>query len=46
MVHGAIYAVAVAVTTYAVLELDNPRTAFIQLEAAEEFLRRLRDSIL
>jgi len=43
---AVVYAVSVALTIYAVLDLDTPRAGLIRLDAAEEHLRRLHDSIL
>ena len=43
--HGLVFVAAVAVTVYAVLDLDNPRARFIRLDAAEQALTQLRDSI-
>jgi hypothetical protein len=43
--HALVYALSVAVTVYAVLDLDNPRAGFIRLDAAEDALTQLRDSI-
>jgi hypothetical protein len=43
--HGLVYVLTIAVTVYAVLDLDNPRAGFIRLQAAENALIQLRDSI-
>ncbi len=43
--HILIYAAAVSVTVYAVLDLDNPRFGLIHLKAADNALVQLRDSI-
>lgn len=43
--HAVILAAAVAVTIYAVLDLDDPRFGLIRLEAAERVLHQLHDSI-
>ncbi len=43
--HITLYSVAVTVTIYAVLDLDNPRFGLIRLDAAERVLRELHDSI-
>jgi hypothetical protein len=45
LLHGALYAAAVAATIHVVLDLDNPRVGLIRLDATEEILRDLRDSI-
>lgn len=43
--HIVIYALAVTVTTYAVIDLDYPRSGLIRLDAADEALTALRQSI-
>jgi hypothetical protein len=43
--HGAIYAVAVSLTIYVVLDLDNPRSGLIRLDAAEKVLMQLQRAI-
>lgn len=43
--HVALYTVAVAVTVYMVLDLDNPRVGLIRLDATEQILEQLRESI-
>jgi len=43
--HMALYAAAISLTTYAVLDLDNPRLGLIRLDAAEQVLQQLHDSI-
>ena len=43
--HMTLYAAAISLTTYAVLDLDNPRLGLIRIEAAEQVLQQLRDSI-
>jgi len=43
--HGAIYAVAVSLTIYVVLDLDNPRSGLIRLDAAEQVLKKLQHAI-
>lgn len=45
MLHGLLYAAAVSITLYTVLDLDNPRVGLIRLDAAEAVLRQLHDSI-
>jgi hypothetical protein len=43
--HMAVFAAAVSITTYTVLDLDNPRFGLITLSSAEQVLRQLQDSI-
>jgi len=43
--HTLLYAGIVAVTVYAVLDLDNPRSGLIRLDAADSALVKLRNSI-
>lgn len=43
--HMVLYAAVVAVTIYAVLDLDYPRSGFIHLDAADQALRDVRQSI-
>lgn len=43
--HMPVYALVVALTVYAVLDLDSPRSGFIRLDAADNALINLRDSI-
>jgi uncharacterized membrane protein YfcA len=43
--HMVIYAPVVAVTIYAVIDLDHPRSGSIRLDAADNALAKLRDSI-
>jgi hypothetical protein len=43
--HTLLYAVVVAVTIYAVLDLEYPRFGLIRLDAADKALVELRDSI-
>ena len=45
VLHMALFAVAVSVTIYTVLDLDNPRVGLIRLDAAERVLRELHDSM-
>ena len=45
VVHMVLYTIAVSVTTYIVFDLDNPRIGLIRLDAAEQALRELHDSI-
>jgi hypothetical protein len=43
--HMALYAAVVAVTVYAVVDLDYPRTGFIKVNAADQAIQNLRRSI-
>ena len=43
--HIVIYALAITVTTYVVIDLDDHRSGLIRLDAADNALARLRDSI-
>jgi hypothetical protein len=43
--HVALYALVIALTIYTVLDLDNPRSGLIKLNAADNLLIQLRDSI-
>ncbi len=43
--HTLVYAAFVAATVYAVLDLDNPRSGLIRLNAADSALAKLRNSI-
>jgi hypothetical protein len=43
--HNFLYASVVAATIYVVLDLENPRSGLIRLEAADSALSGLRDSI-
>lgn len=43
--HMILYAAIVAATIYTVVDLDYPRTGFIQLNIADQALKDLRDSI-
>ncbi len=43
--HAAIYAATVSLTIYAVLDLDDPRRGLIRLEAADQILRQLHQSM-
>jgi phosphotransferase system glucose/maltose/N-acetylglucosamine-specific IIC component len=45
MFHMVLYAAAIAVTLYAILDLDYPRSGLIKIDTADELLLRLRDSI-
>jgi Protein of unknown function (DUF4239) len=43
--HLLLYAAVIAITVYAVLDLEYPRFGLIRLDAADQALRQLRDSI-
>jgi hypothetical protein len=43
--HTVVYAFVVSVTIYAVIDLDYPRSGLIRLDAADNALEELRDSI-
>jgi len=43
--HMLVYALVVAVTIYVVIDLDYPRSGLIRLDAADNALAKLRDSI-
>ncbi len=43
--HMLLYALVVAVTIYAVLDLEYPRSGWIRLDSADRALLELRDSI-
>lgn len=43
--HILAYAAVIAVTIYAVVDLDNPRSGLIRLDAADEELIKLRNSV-
>jgi hypothetical protein len=43
--HAFLYAVIIAITTYAVLDFDNPRSGFIRIDSADRALVELRKSI-
>lgn len=45
LLHGAIFAAAVSLTIYTILDLDNPRAGIIRLDGADRALEELRDSI-
>lgn len=45
LLHMALYTVAISLTTYAVLDLDNPRLGLIRLDAAEQVLQHLHDGM-
>ena len=46
LLHMVLYAASVSMTVYTVLDLDNPRSGLIRLDAAENVLLQLHDSIL
>ena len=43
--HMLVYALVIASTVYAVIDLDSPRSGLIRLGAADDTLAKLRDSI-
>jgi hypothetical protein len=43
--HVVVYSLVIAITVYAVLDIDDPRSGLIQLQAADQALLELRDSI-
>jgi hypothetical protein len=43
--HVVLYAGVVAITVYVVMDLDNPRIGLIKLDATEQILHELHDSI-
>lgn len=43
--HMFVYALVIATTIYAVIDLDSPRTGFIRLDVADNALTELRESI-
>ena len=45
LLHMALFAAAISITIYAVLDLDNPRAGLIRLDAADQVLQQLHDSI-
>ena len=45
LVHGVIYAAAVTLTIYTILDLDSPRGGLIRLDAADRVLAQLRGSM-
>ncbi len=45
LVHGGIYAAAVTLTIYTILDLDSPRGGLIRLDAADRVLAQLRGSM-
>jgi hypothetical protein len=45
VLHATVFAAAVSLTIYAILDLDHPRAGFIRLDAADRLLKELRDSI-
>jgi hypothetical protein len=45
LLHGSVFAAAVSLTVYTILDLDNPSAGLIRLDAADRVLEELRDSI-
>lgn len=45
LIQGGLFAAAVSLTTFAILEIDNPRGAFVQLDSAEQMLKALQDTM-
>ena len=45
LIQGGLFDVAVSLTTFAILEIDNPRGAFMQLDSAEQVLKALQDTM-
>jgi phosphotransferase system glucose/maltose/N-acetylglucosamine-specific IIC component len=45
MFHMVLYAAAIAITLYAILDLDYPRSGLIKIDTADQLLLHLRDSI-
>lgn len=45
MFHMILYAAAVSVTLYSIVDLDYPRSGLIKMDAADQLLLHLRDSI-
>lgn len=43
--HMIVYAFVISITIYAVIDLDYPRSGLIRLDAADDALAKLRDSI-
>jgi hypothetical protein len=43
--HMLLYAAAISLTIYAVLDLENPRSGLIRLDSADRALTKLRDAI-
>jgi uncharacterized membrane protein YfcA len=43
--HMLVYAAIISVTVYTVLDLDSPRSGLIRLDAADNAMRQLRQSI-
>jgi hypothetical protein len=43
--HGLLYAAVIAITIYAVADLEYPRFGLIRLDAADQAVRQLQDSI-
>src|SRR5262249_25962436 len=45
LLHMALYAAAVSITVFVMLDLDNPRVGLIRLQPTERILKQLHDSI-
>ena len=45
LLHMVIYAAAIAITLYSILDLENPRSGLIRLDTADRALHQLCDSI-
>jgi hypothetical protein len=45
VLHGLLYAAAVSLTVFTVLDLDDPRVGLITLDSSAAVLRQLHDSI-
>lgn len=45
LLHVLLYATSIAMTIYVVLDLEHPRRGLIRLEATEQILEQLRESI-
>lgn len=44
-VHAAVFAIAIGLTFYTIVDLDNPRTGLIKLEAADRVLQDLQGAL-
>ena len=45
ILHVLLYATSIAMTIYVVLDLEHPRRGLIRLDATEQILEQLRESI-
>ncbi|MEQ1609297.1 MAG: hypothetical protein ABL956_10085 [Hyphomonadaceae bacterium] len=45
LIHGGFFAAAVSLTIYTVLDIDDPRSGLVRLDAAERVLQDLRDTM-